>query len=101
VYRSVKCSVVWDLVYHKLTQPLLLYNRYFLSSLNPILRDAVSLQQSGRIELTFEPDDLAYPAAETTVRMQPLRLTVGRSPLLRQLLATLAVVDKWVLSLQC
>jgi hypothetical protein len=65
--------------------------------LNPVLGDAVSLQQSGRIELTFEPDDLTYPAAETAVRMQPLRLTVGRSPLLRQLLATLAVVDKWVL----
>ena len=56
----------------------------------------MSLQQSGRIELAFEPDDLTYPAAETTVRMQPLRLSVGRSPLLRQLLATLAVVDKWV-----
>jgi hypothetical protein len=69
---------------------------YFLSALNPLLGDAVSLQQSGRIELAFEPDDLTYPAAETTVRMQPLRLTVGRSPLLRQLLATLAVVDKTV-----
>ena len=83
--------------HHSLSQLLLLINRYGLSLLNPLLGDAVSLQQSGRIELAFEPDDLAYPASETTVRMQPLRLTVGRSPLLRQLLATLAVVDKWVL----
>lgn len=68
--------------------------RYGLSLLNPLLGDAVSLEQSGRIELTFAPDDLTYPAAETTVRMQPLRLTVSRSPLLQQLLATLAVADR-------
>lgn len=27
--------------------------------------------------------------------MQPLRLSVSRSPLLRRLLATLAIVDRW------
>jgi hypothetical protein len=67
---------------------------YGLSLLNPLLGDAVSLQQGGRVHLTFAPDGLAYPTASTTVRMEPLQLTVARSPLLRQLLATLALADR-------
>ncbi len=69
--------------------------RYGLSLLNPLLGDAVSLQQGGRVHLTFAPDGMAYPTTSTTVQMQPLRLTVARSPLLRQLLATLSLADRW------
>lgn len=55
----------------------------------------MSLQQGGRVHLTFAPDGMTYPTTSTTVQMQPLRLTVARSPLLRQLLATLSLADRW------
>ena len=73
---------------------ILYRHRYGLSLLNPLLGDAVSLRHGGRVHLTLAPQGLAWPASTTTVRMAPLQLAVGRSPLLRQLLATLAIASR-------
>eukprot|EP00208_Stichococcus_sp_RCC1054_P005161 CAMPEP_0206136414 /NCGR_PEP_ID=MMETSP1473-20131121/1648_1 /ASSEMBLY_ACC=CAM_ASM_001109 /TAXON_ID=1461547 /ORGANISM="Stichococcus sp, Strain RCC1054" /LENGTH=665 /DNA_ID=CAMNT_0053528935 /DNA_START=263 /DNA_END=2260 /DNA_ORIENTATION=+ len=67
---------------------------YGLGLLNPLLGDAVSLEDSGTVDISVEPRGLRWPADDVTVRVQPLQLTVQRSPILRSLLSTLAVADK-------
>lgn len=47
-----------------------------------------------QVRFDVEPEGLRWPASSISVRVQPLRLTVQRSPILRSLLATLAAADR-------
>lgn len=47
-----------------------------------------------QVRFEAEPERLQWPASRISVRVQPLRLTVQRSPILRSLLSTLSVADR-------
>ncbi|KAK9824922.1 hypothetical protein WJX74_006986 [Apatococcus lobatus] len=59
--------------------------KFFLARASPLLADIVKVGEGGQVHATVSPEEMRLPSAAYTIRVDPLRLTLGRGILLDRL----------------
>ena len=60
-------------------------SRFFLARVSPLLADTVKVGEGGQVHASVSPEGMRLPSEAYTIRMDPLRLTLGRGMLLDRL----------------
>lgn len=63
--------------------------RFFLARASPLLADTVAVGKGGQVHASVSPAGMCLPSEAYTIRVDPLRLTVGRGQLLDRLVSLL------------
>lgn len=71
------------------TNQSLLVPRFFLARVSPLLADTVKVGEGGQVRASVSPDGMRLPSDAYTIRVDPLRLTLGRGVLLDRLVTLL------------
>ena len=72
----------------------LLWCRAFLARLNPLLGDAVSLKGGSEVRLGLTPADGLWPASAGSLRLEPLRVSLGQGAAVTRALGALQLADR-------
>ncbi|KAK9904839.1 hypothetical protein WJX75_003587 [Coccomyxa subellipsoidea] len=64
--------------------------KYGFAKVAPLLADVAAVEEGGLVSVTATPDKMEVPSERMTVRVEPLRLKVGRGPLLGKAIEFLA-----------
>jgi hypothetical protein len=73
---------------------LVLNRRYLLTHLHPLLGGTVGMKGATVVEARLIPHDGLLPTSQATVRIEPLSVEIGESPVLRSTVGVLAEVVK-------
>lgn len=63
--------------------------RFFLARVSPLLADTVKVGEGGQVRASVSPEGMRLPSDAYTIRVDPLRLTLGRGVLLDRLVTIL------------
>ncbi|EIE19123.1 hypothetical protein COCSUDRAFT_59606 [Coccomyxa subellipsoidea C-169] len=64
--------------------------KYGFAKVAPLLADVAAVEEGGLVSVSATPDKMELPAERVAVRVEPLRLKVGRGPLLGKAIEFLA-----------
>lgn len=67
--------------------------RLLLGRLNPLLGNAIALRQGSVLAATVSPRDNLWPAAAGTLRLEPIRVSVGQGAAATKALTALKLAD--------
>ena len=71
--------------------------RYGLQRISPLLSNVAAIQEGGKIDISLTPENLALPAEMTTIRIEPMKLVVGRGDFLSKVVNLVGLKDRWEL----
>ena len=73
--------------------------RYGLQRISPLLSNVAAIQEGGKIDISLAPQNLALPAEQTSIRIEPMKLVVGRGDFLSKIVNLVGLKDRYQTSL--
>lgn len=70
------------------------HHRYGLQRISPLLSNVAAIQEGGNVDICLTPENLALPAEKTTVRIEPMKLVVGRGDFLSKIVNLVGLKDR-------
>lgn len=70
------------------------HHRYGLQRISPLLSNVAAIQEGGTVDISLTPENLALPAEKTTVRIEPMKLVVGRGDFLSKIVNLVGLKDR-------
>ena len=67
--------------------------RYGLQRISPLLSNVVAVQEGGKVQMAFTPQDMTLPAEKTSVQIEPMKLVVGRGDFVSRIVDLLGLKD--------
>ena len=58
------------------------------------MSNVVAVQEGGKVEMSFTPDGMTFPAEKSTVRIEPMKLVVGRGDFVSKVVNLLGLKDR-------
>ena len=57
----------------------------------------MAVQEGGQVQLTWKPEDMVLPAEKSTLRIEPMKLVVGKGHFASRIIDLLRLKDRCVL----
>ena len=67
--------------------------RYGLQRISPLLSNVVAVQEGGKVQMAFTPQDMILPAEKTSVQIEPMKLVVGRGDFVSRIVDLLGLKE--------
>ena len=68
-------------------------SRYGLQRISPLLSNVVAVQEGGKVQMAFTPQDMTLPAEKTSVQIEPMKLVVGRGDFVSRIVNLLGLKE--------
>lgn len=65
------------------------------------MSNVVAVQEGGKLEMSFIPEGMVLPAEKSTVRIEPMKLVVGRGDFVSKVVNLLGLKDRSAPFLPC
>ena len=59
------------------------------------MSNVVAVQEGGKVEVSWTPQGMTLPADRSTLRIEPMKLVVGRGDFLHRVVNLLGLKDRW------